>query len=139
MHIALRQAKYNYWANKLDNECGDTKQAWRIINNILRRNNQQDDTISEIKLDIHVVSSPEDIDNQFNECFSNIGPSLGEKLNYLGYGHDKFIPRSVSSIHFKTVNVSKVYKLLSSLSLSKATGIEKISARVIRVASRVIS
>lgn len=43
-------------ANQLDNECGDPKQAWRIINyNILVRDNQQHDTIGEIKLVNHVV------------------------------------------------------------------------------------
>ena len=35
--------------------------------------------ISEIKLDIQVVSSPEDIAYQFNEYFTNIGSSLAEK------------------------------------------------------------
>ena len=34
--------------------------------------------ISEIKLDIQVVSSPEDIANQLNEYFTNIGSSLAE-------------------------------------------------------------
>ena len=56
VNIALRQAESNYYANQLDNECGDPKQAWRIINyNILVRDNQQHDTIGEIKLDNHVV------------------------------------------------------------------------------------
>ena len=54
-------------ANKRDNECGDPQQAWRIINNILGRNDQQLDTISKFKLENHIVSSLQYIANKFNE------------------------------------------------------------------------
>ena len=78
-NIALREVNLNFYADQL--ECDDPKQAWRTINNILGRNNRQHDTMSEIKLDNHLVSSPEDITNQFNEYFTSICPTLAEK-NY---------------------------------------------------------
>ena len=53
-------------ANKLDNECGDPL-AWRIINNILGRNDNTVDTISNFKLENHIVSSLQYIANKLNE------------------------------------------------------------------------
>ena len=94
-------------ANKLDNECGDPQQAWRIINNILGRNDQQLDTISKFKLENHIVSSLQYIANKFNEQFTYIGPTLAERINYPNDNH------------------------LSSLSFSKVTAIDKISAKVL--------
>ena len=83
-------------ANQLDNKCGDPQQAWRIINNILGRNDQQLDTSSKCKLENHIVSSPELIVNKFNEQFTYIGPTLAERINYPNDNH-------LSSLSFSKV------------------------------------
>ncbi|CAB4007916.1 Hypothetical predicted protein [Paramuricea clavata] len=142
-NTALRSAKRDYYANKFTNNKQNPKYAWRTINDILGRNRKQT-TINEIKLPGKTVTSTDELVDIFNDHFSNIGPKLAESIpNDSDVSFRDFITQQKSktknSFSFRPVSVTLVYTLLVNLSTTKATGMDKISAKILQVAAPVIA
>ena len=139
-NIALRCAKKDYYANKFAGKNQNPKQAWRTINNLLGRNKKRT-TINEIKLSEKTVTTTEELVEVFNDYFSNVGPKLAETIpsdNDVSF-RDFITPQTGSSFSFKPVSVTLVNNLLRKLSTSKATGMDKISAKVLKTAAPAIA
>ena len=75
----------------------------------------------------------------FNEYFTSIGPRLAANIDNSEFSYTEYVNRAESRFQFDPVDASQVYKLLQSLSISKATGIDRIPAKVLRLAAPVIS
>jgi len=91
--------------------------------------------VKELIVDGVSITNPTDLSDTFNEHFSTIGPKLTNEilsaansnnrcLDYLNFKDQRF--------HFDQTNCNEVFSLLNKLSQSKSTGIDKISARLIR-------
>ena len=134
-NIALRSAKKNYYVNKFSNNRRNPKASWKTINDILGRSKKQD-VIKGIKLPEKTVSSIEELVDVFNEHFINICPNLAETIqNENDSSFQDFINKQDPEFSFQPVSIVKVYNynLINNLSTSKATGIDKISAKVLRM------
>ena len=137
----MRSAKIQYYATQFVNHKKNPKQAWKTINDILGQNQKQN-TVNKIKLPGKTVTSTKELVEVFNDHFTNIGPKLAETIE-----HDNscsfrdFIAQqeSVAGFYFQPVNVTMVYKLITKLSTSKAIGIDKISAKILKAAAPAIA
>ncbi|CAB4023335.1 Hypothetical predicted protein [Paramuricea clavata] len=90
------------------------------------------------------VTSTDELVDIFNDHFSNIGPKLAESIpNDNDVSFRDFITQQKSktknSFSFRPVSVTLVYTLLVNLSTTKATGMDKISAKILQVAAPVIA
>ena len=81
------------------------------------------------------IHDPLELSEAFNDHFSNIGPRLANEIrvnencpSYVDY----LSGTCDSRFELETTTVSTVFSLLSKLSKSKATGLDKISARLLR-------
>ena len=97
-------------------------------------------TINEIKLPGKTVTSTDELVDIFNDHFSNIGPKIAESIpNDNDVSFRDFITQQKSktknSFSFRPVSVTLVYTLLVNLSTTKATGMDKISAKILQVAA----
>ena len=141
VNIAMRNAKKEYYAMKIANHNKKLKQAWKTINDILGRNRKQN-IVNEIKLVDKTVTSTEELVEVFNDHFTNIGPKLAETIEQDNdCSFRDFIDQNESGAGFlfQPVNVATVFKLITKLSSSKATGIDKISAKVLLTAAPAIA
>ena len=74
----------------------------------------------------------------FNDYFSNIGPDLANQIGFNDSNRSylDYLPNLNNNINatfqMKEINPSTVFALLSTLSRSKATGLDKISSRLLR-------
>ena len=135
----MRFAKKDYYARKFLNINRNPKASWKTINDILGRSKKQD-VIKEIKLPEKIVTSTEELVDVFNEHFINIGPNLAETIQNENDGtFQDFINKQDPEFYFQPVSITKVYNLINNLSTSKATGIDKISAKVLRAAASAIA
>ena len=75
----------------------------------------------------------------FNEHFTSISPSLAENIDNNKCDYSQFVHRVDRSFHFQPVSSSQVYKFLNSLPVCKATWIDKISTKVLKLAVPVVS
>ena len=127
----LRNAKKDYYSSKITGQKFDPKRAWKSINNLLGRQNKPT-VVNELNLDQNNLTSPKDIAEGFNDYFSNIGPDLASKIDSSNYNFETYVKNGKSEFAaFQPVTVSHVCRLLLGLSGNKATGIDKISCKII--------
>ena len=135
----LRQTKKEYYSNKIATEKQDPKAAWKTINTLLGKQNQRT-KVNELNLNGIKLTSPDEISEGFNTFFSNIGPNLAEEISTPGCHSKDFLDKTNSEFAaFQSVTVSHVCLLLRELSGSKATGLDKISSKIIKIAAPLIS
>ena len=139
VNIELRSAKKDYYSSKIAGQKINPKKAWKSINNLLGRQNKPT-VVNELNVGEQNLTSPEDIAEGFNEYFSNIGPDLASKIDYSNSNFETYVKIAQSEFAaFQPVTVSHVSHLLHGLSNNKATGIDKISSKIIKLAAPVIS
>ena len=115
------------------------KQAWKTINSLLGRQNKPT-IVNELKLGENSPTNPRDIAEGFNGYFSNIGPNLASQINTQNFNFETYVKNIESEFAaFQPVTVNHVNQLLTGLSSNKATGVDKISCKIIKIASPAIS
>ena len=75
---------------QIENVTGNPKKAWKTVNEILGRKQRVDD-VSEIKINDHSVTSPEEIAEKCNDYFTCIGPSLAENIDNSECNYSQFV------------------------------------------------
>ena len=111
------------------------KKDWSTINELTsRKTNEQH--INEIKLNESTLSDSQKISEEFNNHFAGIGPKLANEIP-LSESNRSFLDYlSCNSLNtkfdLKPTDRSTVLSLLSKLCKSKATGLDKISSRLLR-------
>ena len=86
VNAEVRKAKSEYYKSKLEDCAGDAKSTWKVINNVLKRNQTNFDTkditfIKNSNDNVNIaISDPIEVSNNFNEHFINIGKSLSDQL-----------------------------------------------------------
>ena len=96
-----------------------------------------------MKYNDKTFTDPNQICEAFNEHFASIGPKLAEKIpaNVTGHSHLDYltIQNHEHSFQFQGTNTSAVFSLLSKLCKSKATGLDRISAKLLGVCPDLIA
>ncbi len=85
------------------------------------------------------ISCPNELAECFNNHFTDIGPKIATTIGNTDRNFTDYITKTTSSFKFQTVSETKVYNLLSSLNPCKSTGIDKIPAKIIRIAAPIIN
>ena len=118
------------------------KKTWGIINELTSRK-QNNSHVKEIISNGVSFSDPPGLSETFNTHFASIGPKLIEKIpcdendgSYLEYLNCHI---SSHNFEFKSTTPSRVCSLLDKLCKSKATGLDKISAKLLRYCSDLLS
>ena len=139
VNIKLRNAKTNYYSSKIFNQKSNPKKAWRSINNLLGKRNKNS-KINELILEGNTLNNPKDIAEGFNNYFSNIGPDLASQIPTPNCNFYTYVNKATSEFNaFQPTDVNNVYQLLSGLSGNKATGIDKISCKILKIAAPAIA
>ena len=97
--------------------------------------------INELKSDYGVtITNPEDIADYMNKHFAAIGPNLASKIqvNEDNITPTELLTKKDSSFNLKKVEASSVLKSLTGVKINKATGIFKISNKILKIAAPVI-
>ena len=84
------------------------------------------------------LKNAEHIANHFNVHFTEIGPHLTTNLPVSTINAEDYLKREPSSFEFAEIKSSRVFKLLSKLDVTKATGLDQISNKVLKLAAPVI-
>ena len=89
----------------------------------------------------HSLCDPQELLSVFNDHFSSIGPKLANEIQHIGNNpsHLDYLKEIDHRFELKTTEYSKVLSLLSKLCKSKATGLDKISARLLRECADLIA
>ena len=87
INTELRNAKKEYYSSKIASQKQNPNQAWKTINNLLGRQGKKT-VVNQLDIEGETLTNNEDIEESFNNYFSNIGPNLASKI---GITDDNFV------------------------------------------------
>ena len=129
----IRKAKTNYYKRYFETNLGDIKKSWKGVNSILGRNLPTTE-INRIDVGDNSSTTPLEISNALNYHFTHIGPRLADNIPKTSVCFEDYITPSDSSFTLNETHCGIVHPLVSSLQVDKATGLDGISARLLKEA-----
>ena len=97
----LKTSKRNFYDTKFDNAKSNLKETWKILNEIINKRKTRSKMPSSFVHNDQQIIDPLEIANKFNEYFTNVGPSLAEKLPTSTIPPDFYLKkRMFESIYF---------------------------------------
>ena len=129
----VKSTKASYYANAFIQSNGNSRKTWQMINELTSRQ-KNNASVKELRLDENSVTNSHELSNAFNDHFSTIGSKLANEVPLVtdGSSYADYIVSSNNKFVFSPISSNNVYSLLNRLSKSKATGLDNISAKLIR-------
>ena len=136
----MNQTEEQYYEMPFKTMSRDRRKTCQITNELTSRKTHSS-SVKEIKRDNNSIRDPCELSSVFNNYFSSLGPTLINDIHHPtnGPSHCDYIVETEHRFDLKTTEPSKVFALLSKLSESKATGLDKISARLLRECADLIA
>ena len=133
VNVAIGKAKTNYCKRYFETNIGNIKKSWKGVNSILGRT-QPATEINRIDIGDNSITTPLEISNVLNYHFTHIGPRLAGNTLETTVSFEDYITPSVSSFTLNEISCDVVHCLVSCLQINKATGLDGISARLLKEA-----
>ena len=130
----IRIVKESYYKQSFTENKNDSRCTWQSIDELTSRKINTP-SVKELMVNGVPINKSTDLVNVFNEHFSTVGPKLANQIPLAANGDKsclEYLNITDQRFCFTPTNSSQVLLLLNKLSKSKATGLDKISARLIR-------
>ena len=111
---------------------------WKTINNLISKS-KKSSNITEIRDKNGETIHKTDIPNAFNNHFIDLGYFLSQNISNCSIPPECYVRESTQEFTFCDVTEQEVYQLLSSLSPTKALGLDRLPAKLIKLASPYIT
>ena len=129
----VKSTKASYYAGAFIQSNGNSRKTCQLINQLMSRK-KNDASVKELKLNENSITNSHELSNAFNDHFSTTGTKLANEVPLVtdGSSYADYIVSSDNKFIFSPISSSNVFSLLNKLSKSKATGLNNISAKLIR-------
>jgi len=134
----IRLSKANYYKEKIQDSKGNPRKTWQFINEILSQNKKNSSVLS-LKIDDHEITDSETIANIFNQHFSTVGSNLASQIPTGNTSHEEFLDQTSHNFKLSEVTISQVIEILTKVDSRKATGLDGISAHILKASCDVIA
>ena len=125
--------------DKLQSDTGDPTKMWKTINELMN-NTKKDTKISELRTHDNEPLDLTQIPNAFNKYFIELGDELCNDIPPSVTITDYFVNVECPAntlLYFKEISETQILRLLHGLSASKASGMDQISAGILKIASHI--
>ena len=136
----VKSTKASYYAGAFIQSNGNSRKTCQLINQLTSRK-KNNASVKELKLNENSITNSHELSNAFNDHFSTTGTKLANEVPLVtdGSSYADYIVSSDNKFIFSPISSSNVFSLLNKLSKSKATGLDNISAKLIRECADLIS
>ena len=134
---AVKRTKKSFYRQEIQSKAGDCKGTWKVLNNLMDRKSKNTQ-IKEIKLTpTESETKPEGIADQLNKHFTEIGSKLASEIMEppSGVSFKNYLTKTDTKFKLKKVKPAKVLKLLSTVDPGKASGVDQISNKLLKIAA----
>ena len=138
VNYSIRCAKSEYYHYKLNENAGDQKATWKVLNDLMGKKSAATEVNEILTSTNTTLKNAGHIANHLNVHFTEIGPRLATNLPVSSTNAEDYLKREPSSFEFAEIEPSRTLKLLSKLDITKATGLDQISNKVLKLAAPVI-
>lgn len=134
----IRSAKRDFYATSFHDNKNNPRAIWKSIKTLTGAN-RNTDAIKKLDVDGRVIEESSEMSEQFNCYFSSIADKLRNQLCHVNYDLSKPInfvaSRKDPDVSFlvPAITSAQVSAIMMKISSHKATGIDGISARLLRI------
>ena len=143
VNIDMRKAKSKYFCDRIEtcSQMKDSKNGWAWINTLLGRK-RKNANINELIINDKVISDDKIMAETFNEYLINIGMKMAaesgnQSTDTCNSERDVNPPKEY--FHFSDITIDNVFIRLQKLNASKATGMDGIPAKILKVIASFIA
>ena len=135
----IKQSKKNFISDEIQSK--DPKKIWKGLKHIVP-GKTKDCNVKSIMTETGEKTGSYDVANEMNDYFANIGPNLAKKIsddnvcNDFYYVHNNVDNRN--KFDFNLVTENYVLEQIQSLSNNKATGVDNMCVKLLKLSSCVI-
>ena len=131
--MIIRKSKRMFFFKKFKKSKNDMKKTWNAINDIIGKDKRQSSQCKFKDESGNTFTIPQDISNQFNDFFVNVGPELASIIqntgkNYYDYLHEM----KSSSMYMKPIIEQDIIKVIDKFNPNKSAGHDNIGNFVIK-------
>ena len=131
---AIRAAKRDFYHKKFDQLKHSLKNTWKSINFVLNRTRKKSELSSSFLVNGKTITDKQEIANEMNKFFTNIGPSLASVINTANKPDFKtyLSETTPSRFYIEYTDTEKVKSIISSLASKDSVGIDGISTKFLK-------
>ena len=130
-----------FFKSGIQNSKGDSKTMWSHVNELFLKTKSSG--IPSLEIDGRLITTPKDIANKFNTFFVSIGENLANLIAVPSRTAHDWLRSSCEAVGdqfpFTPVTALEVQDSLVALNSKKATGLDDIQARLLKIAAPAIS
>ena len=132
----FKSSKRNYYEKKLDDYKFNARGTWRILNEVINRQKKTSDLPSVFKIGEVECNDPVEIANKFCEYFTNLGPSLADKIPTSPKSHMSFLTTNfVNSMFADSATRQEIIEIANSFRTGTAAGYDNLPTGIIKAIS----
>ena len=138
VNYSLRKLRSDYYTRKIEENKNNLRNTWKILKSVINETSKCS-SIEKIRVHNTEITNKQQISNEMNKYFSTIGQNLAKDIPDNTIGSTHMVTRSNKVFKFRKVCPSQVHDLIMKSTNGKATGLDLISNRLLKIASPVIS
>ena len=129
---SIRRAKANYYNSCFLRYKQDMKNTWSTIKEIINKKPEKKDYPDKFILDNHEITTPQEIADEFNKYFVEIGPTLAGKIKTQAT-FDKYLTKpATTQFQFSNVDENVIRKIIKKLKPKTSSGKDSINNKMIK-------
>ena len=137
MTSVIRRAKSNYHKTKINDNSGNTRKTWEIINDVLGKNIHQSQDL--ISFQDKTTSDKHEIPHLFNDYFCSIASTLHRAIQPSPTPFTAYLPEPTNfSFFISPTSAQEIEHVIKSLKTT-APGYDMIDIRIVKRCSHIIS
>ena len=137
----VRECKSKYYESLIRENRNNPSGLWKTLNELTSRNTHSTAPSCIVSNGVETTNS-QSISTLFNTFFTGIGNTLADAIKQrlpTNIFANNQIPQFNSTFEFKEIKIKSVFKQLSNLKTNKSTGLDGISARLLKDAAAIIA
>ena len=135
---AIKSAKKQYFTHNLEVNNLNPRKTWKLVDDLTSRKNGRVRNISEIKVNNESISSAVEMAEVFNDFFATIGSNLASEIQPSTIEPEFYLQPTDTIFSLKPPSTSTVCRLLNQLDTNKATGLDRIPCKLLKLSSSIV-
>ena len=131
----IRNSKKDYYHKLLEQHKNNIQGTWKILNGIIKKGNVKPSYPNFVKKDNTIIESANEIANEFNNFFVNVGPNLAGRIEEQRDPEgldERLIPMNPHSIFIDAVNEQDILNIVHKFKNKKSTDNTNIDMKIIK-------
>ena len=136
----IKRSEENYHRSLISKNNNNNKQLWKCFGKILNKKKIKHNRITSLEVNSSTTTNQQQIVEEFNSFFSNIGQKLAKNIENSNHGFKSFMctPQPQSVLLSKTTE-TEVTNIINKMKDNKSPGYDSINAKFLKLSSPVVS